>query len=401
MANQDPNPSMDERRLALLHELEARNIHCTEAVRQAFLNVPRHLFVPGVYLDAVYRDNVIVTKRDRAGAPVSASTQPSVMALMLNTLDLQPGQRVLEIGTGTGYNAALLAELVGESGHVTSLEIDPEIADAARAHLERAGYGRVQVVTLDGARGYPDGAPYDRIVATASVWDVPVEWEDQLTSNGLLALSISLGGIQVGAALQRQPDGRLISRAVFPLVLLPLSGEAAGPERSAQLPGSAMHIRLQEGFRLDDAGLHTLLSNDQDIAQLPLELDRRNLGMFSYYLLFHQPPHFQFVTYQVEESQIAYGLTGIGWGVVSQTSACLVPYGDQRLVHLFGGSDAYIEMVHLAQAWVEAGQPGLERAHLAIIPAGRRYDLPPAAAIQRVFVRPAHTLVLWLDPDPA
>ena len=161
-----------------------------------------------------------------------------------------------------------------------------------------------------------------------------------------------------------------------------------------------MHIRLQEGFRLDDAGLHTLLSNDQDIAQLPLELDRRNLGMFSYYLLFHQPPHFQFVTYQVEESQIAYGLTGIGWGVVSQTSACLVPYGDQRLVHLFGGSDAYIEMVHLAEAWVEAGQPGLERAHLAIIPAGRRYDLPPAAAIQRVFVRPAHTLVLWLESRP-
>jgi protein-L-isoaspartate(D-aspartate) O-methyltransferase len=401
MANRDPIPSMDERREALLQEFEGRGIHCTEAVRQAFLNVPRHLFVPGVYLEAVYRDNVIVTKRDRTGAPVSASTQPSVMAQMLNALDVRPGQHVLEIGTGTGYNAALLADLEGEGGQVTSLEIDDEIADAARAHLERAGVGRVQIVHVDGARGHPEGAPYDRIIATASAWDPPVEWEDQLAPGGLLDLSISFGGIQVGAALERQADGRLISQAVFPLVLLPLRGEACGPERSVQLPGSSMHVRIQEGFRLDEVGIHTLLSNDQEIAQLPLELDRRNLGMFSYYLLFHQPPHFQFVTYQVEESQIAYGLTGIGWGVMSPTSACLVPYGDQRVVHLFGGSDAYLELVRLAQAWVDAGQPGLESAHLEISPAGRKPATPPEGAIQRVFVRPSHTLVLWLDPEPA
>jgi hypothetical protein len=129
-----------------------------------------------------------------------------------------------------------------------------------------------------------------------------------------------------------------------------------------------------------------------------VELDRRNRGLFSYYLLFPQPPAYHLATYQVEEGQIAYGLTGIGWGILSSTTACLVPFGDQRVVHIYGGVDSYLEMVRLSQAWGECGQPGLERAHLVITPAGRSAFRPPEGAVQRVFARPAHTYTLWIDP---
>lgn len=389
---------MEERRAALVAELEERGIPLAEPVRRALLSVPRHLFVPGVYLDAVYRDTLIVTRRDRNGDPISGSGQPSVLASMFSPLALGPGQRVLEIGAGTGYSAALLAEIVGEGGQVTAIEIDDEIAAAAVAHLERAGYGRVRVVHGDGAGGAAENAPYDRIAAAAAVWDLPAAWVKQLAPGGLLGVSFMFGGLQVGAVLAPQPDGSLHSRAVFPLTLLPLRGEAAGPEHTIRLPGSSLRIVLQEGCALDEAGVHTLLSEDQDLAQLPVELDRRNLGLFSYYLLFHQPPAYHLATYQVEEGQIAYGLTGIGWGILSSTTACLVPFGDQRVVHIYGGVDSYLEMVRLSQAWSECGQPGLERAHLVITPAGRPAFQPPDGAVQRVFARPAHTYTLWIDP---
>jgi len=389
---------MEERRAALVAELEERGIPLAEPVRRALLSVPRHGFVPGVFLVAVFRVTLIGTRRDRIGDPISGSGQPSVLAAMFSPLDLQAGQRVLEIGAGTGYSAALLAEIVGAGGHVTAVEIDDEIADAAAAHLDRSGYGRVQIVHGDGAAGVAENAPYDRIVAAAAVWGLPPAWLEQLRPDGLLAVAFMFGGIQVGAVLAPQPDGSLRSRAVFPGTLVRLRGEAAGPERTIRLPGSSLRIRLQEGCILDEAGVHTLLSGDQDVAQLPVELDRRNLGLFSYHLLFHQPPAYHLATYQVEEGQIAYGLTGIGWGILSSTTACLVPFGDQRVVHIYGGVDSYLELVRLSQEWGESGQPGLERAHLVITPAGRPPFQPPEGAVQRLFSRSAFTYCLWIDP---
>src|SRR5262249_35642587 len=119
------------------------------AVEAAFRAVPRHLFLPGLPLDVIYRDDAIVTKREE-GRGVSSSSQPAMMAIMLEQLDLRPGHRVLEIGAGTGYNAALMAHIVGEQGRVTTLDIDEDLAAAAAAHLNRAGFERVRVVCGDG-----------------------------------------------------------------------------------------------------------------------------------------------------------------------------------------------------------------------------------------------------------
>jgi protein-L-isoaspartate(D-aspartate) O-methyltransferase len=109
---------------------------------------------------------------------------PSVMLMMLNHLDVRDGHRVLEIGTGTGYNAALLAHRLGAE-NVVSIEIDPQIAQQARNNLAKAGH-TVTVITGDGAAGYPPGAPYDRIIATCSVVTVPWSWVEQTRPGGLI-----------------------------------------------------------------------------------------------------------------------------------------------------------------------------------------------------------------------
>jgi protein-L-isoaspartate(D-aspartate) O-methyltransferase len=178
-------------------------------VRDAFLAVPRELFVADFAahegLGAVYADEAIVTRVDPQGLPLSSSSQPAVMALMLEQLDLEDGMTVLEIGAGTGYNAALLSLLVGPRGRVVSMDVDGETANAARRALRTAGYS-ARVAVGDGRDGFSDGAPYDRILVTASSDAVPFAWFEQLKADGLLQvpLRVSATGVQVIPLLRKR-----------------------------------------------------------------------------------------------------------------------------------------------------------------------------------------------------
>lgn len=131
---------------------------------------------PAGWEQAVVADDPIVTRRKDGIWPVSSSSAPWLMARMIEALRLEPGMRVLEIGAGTGYNAACLAALGAE---VVSVEIDPGVADEARAALRTAGYPGVEVVTGDGELGVPDRAPFDRVVASAAAHTVPYAWVEQ------------------------------------------------------------------------------------------------------------------------------------------------------------------------------------------------------------------------------
>jgi len=125
----------------------------SERVAAALHAVPRHLFLPEQRPEVAYQNDAIVTKRDETGQPISSSSQPTIMAIMLDQLDLAPGQRVLEIGAGTGYNAALISHVVGPSGEVTSVDIDPDLVGRAREHLVAAGFRDVTVVWADADGG--------------------------------------------------------------------------------------------------------------------------------------------------------------------------------------------------------------------------------------------------------
>ena len=206
------------------------------ALERAFLRVPREAFLPGVALDAVYRDDAVVTKVVD-GVAISSSSQPTIMALMLRQLDLRPSERVLEIGAGTGYNAALLRELTGPEGVVTTVDIDAEVAGWARQRLDAAGYPDVAVHCADGADGWPDGAPYDRIELTVGATDIAPAWVEQLREGGLLVLPLGLNAGQISLALEKR-DGRLVSCSAQPCGFIRLRGRLAGARRQVALtPG--------------------------------------------------------------------------------------------------------------------------------------------------------------------
>lgn len=131
----------------------------SERVASAFRTVPRHSFVPGVEPERAYRDEALVIKSDANGVPISSSSQPAIMARMLEQLDVRPGHRVLEVGTGSGYNAALLAHLVGETGAVVSVDIDVDLVEDACARLTECGLSTVTVGCGDGSLGWAECAP--------------------------------------------------------------------------------------------------------------------------------------------------------------------------------------------------------------------------------------------------
>ena len=204
-------PSSTALRRKLVEGLQAAGHITDPAVRKAFLTVPRERFLPGSSLEEVYADEVVVIRKDAYGMATSSSSQPAIMAIMLERLELAPGVRVLEIGAGTGYNAALLSTLAGP---VTSVELEPDLADAAAAALASGGYP-VKVVTGDGREGWPEGAPYDRIVLTASTDTVCRAWFDQLAPGGLLQLPLHLKGPDLQAVVTlRKEDDRLRSTDV-------------------------------------------------------------------------------------------------------------------------------------------------------------------------------------------
>ena len=216
-------PSSLTLRRALVAELEKAGCIRTPAVRRAFLTVPRERFVPEIAardgLERVYGNNALITHNDRRGTPTSSSSQPSIMAEMLERLDLKPGLRVLEIGTGTGYNAALLATIVGpRRGAVTSIEVQADVANTATAALDAAGYP-VSVVVGDAMQAGLVEGPFDRIVLTASAERVETWWRDCLVDGGLLELPLWLPGPAEGeqavVTLRREGE-RLRSVAIVP-----------------------------------------------------------------------------------------------------------------------------------------------------------------------------------------
>ena len=219
-----------ELRERLVDELRDSKALRDDRVADAMLAVPRHVFLPDVEPKRAYVDDAVVTKSDADGLAISSSSQPAIMTIMLEQLGVAPGHRVLEIGAGTGYNAALLAHLAGVSGSVTTVDVDDDIVSAAREHLAACGYGRVSVVHGDGGLGWLPGAPYDRIIATVGAWDILPAWLDQLSPGGLLVLPLAIRpAMQYSIAFERVAD-HLESRSLRPCGFMRLRGAFAGPE---------------------------------------------------------------------------------------------------------------------------------------------------------------------------
>ncbi|GLF93651.1 methyltransferase domain-containing protein [Streptomyces yaizuensis] len=254
-----------EARGAMVRLIAASGALTDPSWRLAFEEVPRHLFVPYYFvphgaryerlwcedpdpvrrerwLRGAYYDGPLAT-RVRDGELISSSSQPSLMALMLRELQVRYGDTVLEIGTGSGYNAALLCHRLGDD-RVTTVDMEPEITDSARAHLAAAGF-RPTVVTGDGARGCPARAPFDRIIATCTLPSIPFAWLPQCRPGALILAPLSTGLILL--RVREGPggpgaEGRFLPT---PAYFVPLRGGAAVPEpRRGPLPRRALENDL-------------------------------------------------------------------------------------------------------------------------------------------------------------
>ena len=196
-------------------QIRARGV-TDERVLEAMRRVPRHLLIPESQRVHAYEDRPLPIGY---GQTIS---QPFVVAYMTALLELRPDDRVLEIGTGSGYQAAVLAELAGE---VYSIEILPPLAARAEASLKELGYSNVHVREGDGYLGWPSAAPFDKIILTAAPEEVPEALIDQLAIDGLLVAPV--GGINQLITIVRKTERGAITRETLPVRFVPMVGRGA------------------------------------------------------------------------------------------------------------------------------------------------------------------------------
>jgi protein-L-isoaspartate(D-aspartate) O-methyltransferase len=227
---------MDDLRRGYLEQIRRGGVDLSPELAAAFAGVPREAFVPdgfqrrdGVWAEPgdpdfllqVYRDDVLVTKLDNR-IPVSSSSQPSLMAIMIDALGVRPGLRVLEIGAGTGYNAALLASL---GAAVTSVDVQADVAVRARAALASAQIEGVRVEPTDGYAGFPSGR-FDRVIVTVGIAGISPLWIEQLDPGGLIVAPVDHAGMHPVLAAHREPlTATMVCYAGFMTAAGPLTAE--------------------------------------------------------------------------------------------------------------------------------------------------------------------------------
>ena len=210
----------DQEREELIERLTRWGYLKSREIIDAFRKVPRHEFVPENLREYSYADQPLPIGH---GQTISA---PSMIAIMMESLDLAPGQRVFEIGAGSGYNAALIAEVVGKGGKVVTIERISELAAFAETNLKKTGYGWVQVVVGDGTKGYPKGAPWDRILVTACAPDLPKPLIVQLNVGGKLGAPVGQHYMfQTWVVAEKRGEKELKIRECGGCSFVPLVGE--------------------------------------------------------------------------------------------------------------------------------------------------------------------------------
>ncbi|MGW3114077.1 methyltransferase domain-containing protein [Streptomyces sp. NPDC001091] len=286
------------------------------------------------------------------GVPTSSASMPSVVFRMLAALDVRPGDRVLEIGTGTGWNAGLLAARLG-ARNVTSIEIDPRVADDARERLAATGLLGT-VLTRDGALGDPAGAPFDRVIATAGVRKLPPAWIEQTREGGLIVApwGTHYGNADAVARLE-VADGAASGKFVGPVEFMKL--------RAQRLPFPGHEAYVPDGM---DSAEHMKAEVTED--------DLLGAGRFdatAFVLGLRVPGCHQAVAAKRDGSRPVwfYGLTDRSW-------ACAMLHdGHEADVWQAGPRRLWDEVSRALGWWGEAGRPGIERFGLTVRSGGEQY----------------------------
>lgn len=335
--------------------------------------MPRERFVPCVAatqgLERVYADEALVT-RQRDGVPTSSSSQPQIMAAMLEALDVRRGHRVLEVGLGTGYNAALLSRLVGARGSVTSIDLDTSVVAAARDALAATRH-RVTTARGDGRAGWAEGAPYDRIVVTASTPTIPSAWWEQLAPDGSLVVPLRLDAMQVVVAFARTGYG-FRSTYLIPGGFMPLRDDAdadAPTDPTATIlvrttrPGRPASRVIAYGPALGRLTVAAHAAFVGHLAGRPRRRALRGLAMFPLAWHIALSCGIRLVSVSRDTEPMRVGLVAPSTGAFATFAAAQVDSRwYTRWVETYGPADGVRdELLSRADEWVAAGSPSLDQ----------------------------------------
>jgi protein-L-isoaspartate(D-aspartate) O-methyltransferase len=205
-----------ERETMVERQIESRGIR-EPTILEAFRSVPREEFLADEYRDIAYKDHPIPIE---AGQTIS---QPYIVALMIHAAEIRAGDRVLEVGAGSGYAAAVMSRIAGQ---VIAIERQPDLVEVAQERMQRLGYDNVRIVEGDGTRGWAGEAPYDAILAAASGSHVPPAWVEQLADGGRIVMPVGdPGWVQKLVKVTKGPAGKLITEDLGAVRFVPLIGE--------------------------------------------------------------------------------------------------------------------------------------------------------------------------------
>lgn len=351
--------------------------------RKALDVVPRELFVPTTaqatpvrdgarrwidrdrdpddWLAAVYSDTTILTQIDDGataltedtadrGTPSSSTSAPSLVLAFLDLLAVEPGDRVLEIGTGTGWTAALLSERLG-AGHVTTVEIDQRVARFAAANLRHAGYAP-RLVVGDGAKGWPRGAPYDGVHVTVGVRDIPYAWVEQTRTGGRIVLPWIPNPV-MGFSLELRVDGdRAVGRLHGEAGYMPLRSERV---ETRNYPG-------EDRTRVAATDVHSLLRAGLGLrAMVAARMPNVAVSMFAF------DDQIRLDDPATESRMFAEPLSE----PLSEPLDEPVDEPGETAVRSIGPRDLWGELESAYRAWLEADEPGLERYGVTVNVSGQ------------------------------
>lgn len=338
---------------------------------EAFFAVPRHAFVQRYLRDgkfvevtaqnleehvlAIYQDGPLVLFEDEAQGVLSTMSQPSLVLRMMDLLRLERGQRVFELGAGSGWNAALLGHRVGPEGRVYSIEIVPDVARMAAQAISKHGADNVEIVSGDGGAGYALGAPYDRAVFTAGSEDIPRAFHEQVRTGGLLLTVLQLpGGGDLLMRLEKRASG-FFSTLALPCDFVPMTGP------------NAAHSAL-EGL---DALPEWSRVHDDAVERQPFWGGGH--GPFAYFqtlslrsfLSLSEPGFFAVSERRSDEptkARFVYGIRDPGAGSLAVI--------DNEAVTSYGNSVARDRLMTRLHEWVDLGMPPLSAFELRVVPRG-------------------------------